>query len=239
MRSKLSFFFAGALVALISVAATRALDAKPSFKNGSHVNLAPEDYIEIMQIMSMYARDVDPGSVRDASWMFSKDARSVISGAPMIKPIDYKNFYSSLVGPEGQASKGGVRHFNATPVIIGLPDGTARGSSYMVGITQRDRTSRPEVQLFGKYEDVYVKTKDGWRIKERIWRADSYVGSRQEVAPSPVLGDPKTYTTETEAVIKRLTEAGQSRDAQGNPVTPPRAAGATPTPGAPAAPGAR
>ena len=223
MRSKLSFFFAGALIALVSVAATRALDAKPSGKNGSHVNLSAEDYIEIQQLMSMYARDVDPGSVRDASWMFSKDARSVISGAPMLKPADYKNFYGSLVGPEGQARKGGVRHFNSSFVIIGLPDGTARGSSYMMGVTQRDKGSRPEVQLFGKYEDIYVKTKDGWRIKERIWRADSFAGSYQEVAPSPVPGDAKTYTTETESVIKRMTESGQSRDAQGNPVMPPGA----------------
>ncbi len=230
MRTRLSFFFAGALVALISVAATRALDAKPSFKKGSHVNVSPEDYIEILQIMSMYARDVDPGSVRDASWMFSQDARSVVSGPPMLKPADYKNFYSSLVGPEGQATRGGVRHFNATPIIVGLPDGTVRGSSYMVGITQRERTSRPEVQLFGKYEDVYMKTKDGWRIKERIWRSDSFVGSRQEVAPSPVPGDPRTYTTETEAAIKRMTEAGQSRDAQGNPVMPPQAPAAGPGP---------
>jgi hypothetical protein len=159
--------------------------------------------------------------------MFDKDARSVIAGAPMLKPADYKSFYGSLVGPEGQARKGGVRHFNSTPVIIGLPDGTARGSSYMVGITQRDKASSPEVQLFGKYEDVYVKTKDGWRIKERIWRADSFAGSYQQVAPSPVPGDPKTYTTETETVIKQMTEAGYSRDAQGNPVAPPKT-GASP-----------
>ena len=222
MRSKLSLFFAGALVALISVVATRALDAQPSFKEGSHVNLSPEDYVEILQLQSMYARDVDPGSVRDASWMFSEDSRSVIAGPPMLKPADYKNFYSTLVAPDGQASRGGVRHFNATPVIIGLPDGTARGSTYMVGIWRRDRESRPEVQLFGKYEDVYVKTEDGWRIKSRIWRSDSFVGSDQDVAPSPVPGMPETYTTETEAVIERLTEAGQSRDAEGNPVMPPR-----------------
>ena len=110
MKSKLVYFFAGALVALISTAATRALDAKPAIKKGSHVNLSAEDYIEIQQLMSMYSRDVDPGSVRDASWMFAKDARAVVSGAPMLKPEDFKTFYSGLVGPQGQASQGGVRH---------------------------------------------------------------------------------------------------------------------------------
>ena len=210
------------LVALISVAATLALDAQAAFKEGTLVNLSPEDYIEILQLQSMYARSVDPGSVRDASWVFSEDARSVLAGPPMLKPVDYKNFYSTLVAPDGQASIGGVRHFNSTPVIIGIPDGTARGSVYMVGIRWREGESLPEVQLFGKYEDVYVKTPEGWRIKSRIWRADSFIGSRQQVAPSPVLGMPETYTTETEAVIAQLTEAGPSRDAEGNPVTPPR-----------------
>jgi hypothetical protein len=73
------------------------------------------------------------------------------------------------------------------------------------------------VQLFGKYEDLYVKTKDGWRIKERIWRSDSFVGSNQEVLPSPVPGDPKTYTTGVEPAIKRMRDAGQRRDEKGNP----------------------
>ncbi len=69
---------------------------------------------------------------------------------------------------------------------------------------------------------MYVKTPEGWRIKSRIWRSDSFVGSEQEVAPSPVPHMPETYGTETEAVIERLTEAGQSRDAAGNPLMPPR-----------------
>ena len=41
--SKLLYFFAGALVAVIASAATRALDAQPAVMKGSHVNLAPAD----------------------------------------------------------------------------------------------------------------------------------------------------------------------------------------------------
>src|SRR5262245_32481472 len=101
-NSKLVFFFAGALVALISSEATRVLDAKPAIRKGSHVNLAPEDYIEIQQLMSMYPRHVDAGAVDDATWMFTPNARSVISGAPMVKPADFKNFYGGLLKPDGQ-----------------------------------------------------------------------------------------------------------------------------------------
>lgn len=219
MRTKLTYFFAGALVALISVATTRALDAKPGVKKGTHVNLTPEDYIEILQLIHEYPRDVDPGSVRDASWMFTRDARSVgMSGAPMVTPQDHKYFYGSLVAKEGQASKGGNRHFNMSPVIIGLPDGTARGSSYMVGISIKTPGEKPTIDLMGKYEDVYVRTPEGWRMKERIWTSDSHVGSYQDVAPSPVLADQKTWTTRTEQEIQRLWARGMKRDANGAPI---------------------
>jgi hypothetical protein len=198
MRNKLLFFFAGAIVALISVAATRALDAQPAQRRGSHVLLPPEDYIEIQQLYSMYARDVDPGSVRDASWMFSKDAVAMISGGkPLTTPEEFKKFYTDV--KNRQATGGGVRHFNSSYVIVGTPDGGARGSSYMMQVETREKGGHPEVTLFGKYEDKLVKTPDGWRIKERVWRGDSFRGSNQAVTASPVPGDRSTDTTGIEA----------------------------------------
>lgn len=218
--SKLGYFFAGAVVALVSFSAGQALNAKPGIKKGSHVNLSADDYIEILHLQSEYPRDVDAGSVRDASWMFSKDARSVISGAPMTKPEDFKNFYSTLVAQDGQARKGGNRHFNTSPIIVGLPDGTARGSSYMLGVSIKEKGARPTIDLMGKYEDLYVKTPEGWRIKERIWRSDDFVGSYQTVAPSPVLADQRTWKTETEDAIQKAWAAGHKRDERGNPIKP-------------------
>ena len=225
MKSKLVYFFAGALVAMISSYTTLQLTAKPGIKKGSQVNLSPEDYIEILHLQSEYPRDVDPGSVRDASWMFTPDARSVISGAPMVKPADFKNFYGSLVKEgTGQASKGGNRHFNTSPIIVGMPDGTARGSSMMMGVSIKEPGGKPTIDLMGKYEDVYVKTANGWRMKERIWRSDSHVGSFQKVAPSPIIDDPRTWKTENEAVIQELWSKGNTRDEQGNPIAPPKPA---------------
>jgi hypothetical protein len=217
------YFFAGALVALISVVATRAIDAKPAIKKGTHVNLASEDYLEILQLINEYPRDVDPGSVRDASWMFAKDARStgMTGGAPMTTPQDHKYFYGSLVAQTGQAKKGGNRHFNTSPIIIGLPDLTARGSSYMIGISIKEKGGKPTIDLMGKYEDLYVKTPDGWRMKERIWTPESFVGSYQDVAPSPVLADPSTWTTRTDKEIQELWARGLKRDANGAAIQMP------------------
>jgi hypothetical protein len=234
-NSKLAYFFTGALVALIASAATHSLHAKPGIKQGTNVNLSPEDYIEILQLINEYPRDVDPGSVRDASWMFTKDAHStgMTGGAPLTTPQDHKYFYGGLVGPEGQARKGGDRHFNTSPVIIGLPDGTARGSSYMMQVTLKQKGGKPEIDLMGKYEDLYVKTPEGWRIKERIWTSDSFVGSFQKVAPSPVLADPSTWTTDTNTQIEDLWAKGLKRDANGAPIPVSRPASAPSVPSSP------
>src|SRR5688500_8169907 len=145
MRSrKLLAFVAGAVIALTASGATHAFMARAAakprgVKKATHVNLSPEDYIEIKQLIAQYTRDVDAGAVRDASWMHTRDAHSVgMSGAPMVAPQDYRYFYGSLTAAEGQAKKAGNRHFNMAPMIIGLPDGTARGSSYMIGISIKE-----------------------------------------------------------------------------------------------------
>lgn len=221
MHSKFAHFFAGALVAMIVSYTTHQLGAKPAIPKGTHVNLSPADYLEILQLQTEYPRDVDPGSVRNAGWMFTKDARSVISGHPMLKPADFENFYGGLVAAEGQASKGGNRHFNMSPVIIGLPDGTARGSSLMMGVSVKEPGGKPTIDLMGKYEDVYVRTPEGWRMTERIWTADQHVGSYQKVAPSPVLANPATWKTNQEDVIQDLLKKGLTRDAQGVPAPVP------------------
>jgi len=205
-NSKLAYFFAGALVATISSLATHTLDAraKDAKKSKSHVLLSSEDYIEIQQLYAMYARDVDPGSVRDASWMFTRDAVAMISGQkPLTTPEEFKKFYQNV--RDTQAKGGGVRHFNSSFVIVGMPDGTARGSSYMVGVETKTKGGRPEIQLFGKYEDKLVKTPEGWRIKERVWKADSFRGSMEEVTPSPIPNDPKTYETGIKAFVGAST----------------------------------
>ena len=39
--------------------------------------------------------------------------------------------------------------------------------------------------MWGKYEDRLVKTPNGWRFKERIWRSDTWYDSDEPVLPSP------------------------------------------------------
>jgi len=151
-------------------------------KPGSHVLLSADDYIEIHQLYSFYARDVDPGSTRNASWMFTDDAVAQMGTRRYTGP-ELKDFYAQV--PRNQSA--GVRHFNSTYVIVGTPEG-ARGSSYMMQVERRAEKGPVEVTLFGKYEDKFVKTRDGWRFTERIWTPDSFRGSIEPVAASPVPG---------------------------------------------------
>ena len=61
----------------------------------------------------------------------------------------------------------------------------------------------PQVTLFGKYEDKFVKTPEGWRFKERVWRADTFRGATKPVSASPVPGDRQTDTTGIDAAAAR------------------------------------
>jgi hypothetical protein len=171
------------VVGALALVGTTWIYAQQQRRPGSHVLLSPEDYMEIHQLYSFYARDVDPGSKRNAAWMFADDGVADMGGTKYTGQA-LKDFYASV--PKRQSS--GVRHFNSTYVIVGTPEG-ARGSSYMMQVERRQKESPIEVTLFGKYEDRFVKTKDGWRFKERTWTPDTFRGSDVPVAASPVPGD--------------------------------------------------
>ena len=158
--------------------------AQQQRKPGSHVLLSPEDYLEIHQLYSFYARDVDPGSKRNPSWMFVDDGVADMGGRRYSGRKELDAFYGEV--PKRQSA--GVRHFNTSYVIVGTPEG-ARGSSYMMQVERRKESGPIEVTLFGKYEDRFVKTPDGWRFKERLWTPDSFRDDKRPVAASPVPGD--------------------------------------------------
>jgi hypothetical protein len=214
---KLTSFIAGAVVALVSVAATHMYEHheyKAHRVQGSNVLLPPEDYIEIEQLYGMYARDADPGSTRPGSWMYTKDAVVALDGiAPLTKHEDIDKLYAWV----RQAQSAGVRHFNTSYVIVGTPDGGARGSVYMLSLEKKSADGPVEIAHFGKYEDKLVKTPEGWRIKERVFKKDTFRGSSEPVTASPVPGNRATDTTGAEAILA-------AQPAEQPPFQPPGAA---------------
>ena len=61
----------------------------------------------------------------------------------------------------------------------------ARGSLLMVGVDRKVKDGPLVLSTLAKYEDRLVKTKDGWRYKERIFRSDSFMQSDVPVLSAP------------------------------------------------------
>ena len=143
--------------------------------------LAPEDYLEIQQLYSYYARDVDSGTQRDASWMYTDDGVWDLGGTRFVGKAALEEFYANV--PPGMA-RNGVRHFSTNLVLVPTAEG-ARGSAYMLALERKSQDGETEITVWGKYEDRLVKTPAGWRFKERIWRSDTWYDSDEPVIPSP------------------------------------------------------
>ena len=55
----------------------------------------------------------------------------------------------------------------------------------MLALERESRDAETEITVWGKYEDRLVKTPEGWRSKEHIWRSDTWYDSDVTVIPSP------------------------------------------------------
>ncbi len=92
---------------------------------------------------------IDAGGVK---WQGREKLREISSGA-------------NVTGTPCSSSRfnGSVSHLILSLVITPTPDG-ATGNSYMIELGGRDPN---RITRMGNYEDVYVKTANGWRFKTR------------------------------------------------------------------------
>ena len=92
---------------------------------------------------------IDAGGVK---WQGREKLREISSGA-------------NVTGTACSSSRfnGSVSHLILSLVITPTPDG-ATGNSYMIELGGRDPN---RITRMGNYEDVYVKTANGWRFKTR------------------------------------------------------------------------
>ena len=136
--------------------------------------LSAADYVEIQQLVARYAYAVDTHA-------------------------DNGNAYADLFAPDGvfggqtkgreslaelarttQKDRGGpsyTRHYLTNVIIYPTSEG-ARGNQYLVAIDVSEGGKPSTVAHGGRYDDVYVKTPQGWRFKSR-----QYVPSQIGVPP--------------------------------------------------------
>jgi hypothetical protein len=147
-------------LAALSYAATSA--QKPS-----EPTLTAEDYVAIQQLTSRYSFALDTGA--DNGYMY----------ADLYTPDG--NFGKTVGRDElAKLARGGrrgpmnVRNMGTFEVIKPAPGG-ATGHIYQQAINfgERDKKTSTEVDHYGRYEDVFVKTPDGWRFKSRTFINES------------------------------------------------------------------
>ena len=137
--------------------------------------LTGTDYFEIQQLMFRYGQYIDTCSNNgyDYADLFTADGTFTDN----FTEEGYKK--GGLMRAKGReqlaAAAGGGSlgcknvgwkdwsHLMINPVIQATPEG-ASGRVYLVAIGEKGPR---DVQRFGGYEDVYVKTTAGWRIKAR------------------------------------------------------------------------
>lgn len=129
--------------------------------------LTAADYVEIQQLVARYAFALDTGA--DDGYMFAdlfapgatfgqvtgRDAIAKLARVPASGPLH-------------------VRNFSNLEIIKPSPEG-ATGILYVQSMNfgERDKKTRNELDHFGHYEDVFVKTGDGWRFKSRTFVNES------------------------------------------------------------------
>lgn len=160
---RLSIVFVGVMAMVAGGAAWMYAQQSPRVRT-----LSPQDYVDIYQLYGYYTRDVDPGSERDASWLFTADGTfEAPGGQKYTGPQQLKDFYEQL----RKRQSFGIRHLNSNFLVHATPEG-ARGTAYMIQVERRDPSNPIAVTIFGVYHDTFVKTPSGWRFKDRVFRLD-------------------------------------------------------------------
>ncbi len=149
--------------------ATRAATGTGQAPAGGGSQLSADDYLAIRALANTYAYGLDTGADKGGLYasIFTEDAE--FHGPPAVpggKPFDARGREALRQFALVDRGSAYVRHFMTNHLIEPAPDG-ARGKVYLlvIDIAQGDKPTT--VNMGGHYEDVYVKTAAGWRIKNR------------------------------------------------------------------------
>jgi hypothetical protein len=146
------------------------------------------DYFEIQQLVARYARAIDTCSNNgyDYADLFTSDGAFVPSiGGERGAAIQGRERLAAISGGGSRGCKNvpwieqGVRHIYTNHIITP----TAEGATGYVDLLMIGLGGDPnKIEYDGHYEDLYVRTPQGWRFKQRVHHALLREGQR--VAPA-------------------------------------------------------
>jgi hypothetical protein len=147
--------------------------------------LTAQDYLDIRALAVQYSYGLDTGA--DDGWLyanvFTDDGE--FHGPPAVpggKPFDAKGRAQLRTFAVPGGGPNYVRHFTSNHSIEGTPEG-ARGKLYLLVIDLARDGKPTSVNMGGHYQDDYVRTAEGWRIKtRRFYRSKSAQTVQAEAA---------------------------------------------------------
>jgi hypothetical protein len=137
------------LLAALFIAAPAAARAKDA--------ISATDYIEIQNLYARYNHAHDGSNRKLLESVFSEDGEFFNNG----KPVKGREMIPATAVAKDRPI---VRHV-ATSITVEPTPGGAKGTSYVVLVNAQ--ASPAGIMLAGFYEDVLVKTAQGWRFKTR------------------------------------------------------------------------
>ena len=165
--SKLKYVIVAALIAVPAAWAVRGQTSRTA-------SLTAADYLEIQQLVARYpyAVDMHGGDGSAYAALFTPDATfgTQAKGTAQLAELAAKT-------NKDRSGPAYTRHFVTNVVIKPSVEG-ATGRSYLVGIDISENGKPTTLLHGGHYDDVYVKTPQGWRFKSRTF-------IRSEIGPQP------------------------------------------------------
>ena len=157
-----------ALIALALGLCGFAAEGGAQQKRGNPASLTPLDVIEIQQLAIRYSYGLDSGADNGYRYadVFTADGEFVGRQVPLTQG---REALARVARSVRKANSQYVRHFIANHEIEPSPEG-AIGKVYLM-VVDCEEGQPSSVYIGGQYEDVYVRTPEGWRIKRRDARA--------------------------------------------------------------------
>ena len=156
-----------AAIVLLGCAAVAGWAYGQPNSSSSAAVLTAQDHAAIGQLYARYNQGVD---FRDADMWLSVFADDGVfqfrdekyEGQQELAEYRAKTFARTAGGPD-------IRHWNGSIVVTPTPDGV-EGRAYWIMVDVSSAV--PTEVASGHYDDVFVKTPDGWRIKVRTGYSD-------------------------------------------------------------------
>jgi len=149
-------------------------------REGKASGLPAQDHVEIQQLVARYGYALDTAAEKGRAFSRLFTADGVLK-TRTVQPIEVKGHEQLAAFAVGDLAHRGpyyVRDYVTNHLIHASPGG-ATGRVYLVWIEVGENGHPGIVQGGGRYDDVYVKTSEGWRIKSRTF-VPSRLGPRSE-----------------------------------------------------------